>query len=178
MELFWLHGYHNLGVDKICRETGMTKGAFYNAFKGKEQFLLKALESYGDLIEAHLQNQMSKNGSSAFDRLTTLYKDMLKAQPDNGFRGCLVNNTMSEIGALNVQVANVTAHQFQRFIDAIQPAVREAQQDGSFDSNIDSRKLSEIIHTAFFGFLTRAKGLNSPIHDLIVLFLNSLKQKT
>ena len=38
VKLFWCKGYHHLGVDEICKTTGMTKGAFYNAFKSKENF--------------------------------------------------------------------------------------------------------------------------------------------
>lgn len=177
MELFWVKGFHNLGVDTICRETGMTKGAFYNAFKSKERFLLTTLESYGDLIVTYLQSQLLKNKSKAFDRLIALYKGMLTTQPDNKFKGCLVNNMMSEMGALNKVVAEMSAQQFERFINVIEPTILEAQKDGDFDSLLNSKQLSEIIHTAFFGFLTRSKSIKSPTHELMILFLNVLNNR-
>lgn len=176
IELFWNKGFHNLGVDEICRETGMTKGAFYNAFKSKEQFLLFTLEAYGDLIVDYLQNQLSNLKSKAFDKLVTLYSGMLIAQPENSFKGCLVNNMMSELSALNLKVAKISANQFGRFIKVIEPFVLQAQQDGDFDPNIDTTQLSEIIHTTFFGFLTRAKNSNTHTGRLMTLFLNTLKQ--
>ncbi len=176
LELFWTKGYHNLGVDEICRVTGMTKGAFYNAFKSKEQFLLSTIETYGDLIVAHLQNQLSSTKGKAFDRLVTLYRSMLVAQPENRFKGCLVNNMMSELSALNLKVAKISANQFRRFIEVIEPFVLQAQQDGDFAPHIDTTQLSEIIHTTFFGFLTRAKNSNIPTDNLMILFLNTLKQ--
>ena len=33
--MFCNKGYNSLGIDEICKVTGMTKGAFYNAFKSK-----------------------------------------------------------------------------------------------------------------------------------------------
>lgn len=175
MELFWNKGFHHLGVDEICRVTGMTKGAFYNAFKSKEKFLLITLESYGDLIEAHLKNQLSKGKSKAFDKLLKLYSEMLKVQPQHGFRSCFVNNMMSEMGALNSKVSKLSAEQFNRFVEVIESTVREAQNDGDLDDSLSARQLTEIIHTAFFGFLTRSKSMRLSTHRFMVLFLNSMK---
>jgi len=177
MELFWNEGFHSLGVDKICRETGMTKGAFYNAFKSKEQFLLTTLKAYGDLIEAHLKNQLSNNTSSAFDKLVALYKDMLESQLQNGFKGCFVNNMMSEMATLNANVSKLSDEQFNRFIKVIEPTVQQAQNEGDFEDNLSAKQLAEIIHTMFFGFLTRAKSLKLSTHESMVLFLHALKNK-
>ncbi len=176
VELFWNNGFHNLGVDEICCVTGMTKGAFYNAFKSKEQFLLTTIEAYGDLIVAHLQNQLADDKVRAFDKLVALYSNMLTAQAENNFKGCLVNNMMSELGALNLSVAKKSARQFEKFIKVIEPIVRKAQQDGDFEFQINTTHLSEIIHTTFFGFLTRTKSINAPTHELMILFLNTLKK--
>lgn len=177
MELFWEKGFHYLGVDEICRETGMTKGAFYNSFKSKEQFLLITLESYGDLIESHLKNQLSKGKSKAFNKLINLYKGMLESQPQNNFKGCFVNNMMSEMGTLNANISKLSAEQFDRFINVIEPTVQSAQNDGDFDENLSSRQLTEVIHSAFFGFLTRSKSIKMSTHKPMILLLNTLKNK-
>ncbi len=177
MELFWVKGFHHLGVDEICRETGMTKGAFYNAFKSKEQFLLVTLKSYGDVIESHLQRQLAKGKSKAFDKLVALYTNMLKTQSKNGFKGCFVNNMMSEMGTLNSTISKLSSEQFDRFIGVIQPTIQQAQADGDLNDNLPTKQLAEIIHTAFFGFLTRSKSLKLPMHNLMTLFLHTLKNK-
>ena len=177
MNLFWHKGYYNLGVDEICRETGMTKGAFYNAFKSKEQFLLTALRAYGDIIEAHLQNELKKGKAKAYTRLQKLYSTMLDSQPELKFIGCLVNNTMSEMGAINQSVSELTATQFERFVKAIEPTVRDAQLQGDLIDTMPSIELAEIIHTAFFGFLTRSKSSDPLSNKLMIKFLKTLKSK-
>lgn len=176
MELFWTKGYHNLGVDEICRETGMTKGAFYNSFKSKEQFLLTTIENYGNFIEEHLQNQLSDNKQNPLYRLLTLYKGMLEAQTENNHMGCFLNNTMSELGALNVSVASTTSEQFDKFLNVIEPTVREAQLNQELIDSIDSKLLTRIIHTTFFGVLTTSKSTKTSGYSIMETFIHSLKK--
>lgn len=175
MRLFWEKGYHSLGVDEICRETGMTKGAFYNAFKSKEQFLLTTIENYGDYIVALLQSLLAKSDAKALDRLLHLYKEMLDAQTVNNHIGCLVNNTMSELGILNATVASATAGQFNRFLNAIEPTVQEAQEDHDLTDALDSAMLTRIIHTTFFGVLTTSKTTKTSGYTVMETLLHSLK---
>ncbi|MDR7130055.1 TetR/AcrR family transcriptional repressor of nem operon [Algoriphagus sp. 4150] len=177
MSLFWVNGYHNLGVDKICKETGMTKGAFYNSFKGKENFLLVVIEAYGNLISSHLQKQLSDLSRPPIDRLHNLYNDMLLVQPESEYRGCLVNNMMSELGALNPVVAEVASAQFEKFVNIIEPTVLQAQQDGELDNSLNSKLMTEIIHTTFFGILTRTKSTKTLHLNIITDLLNLLKNK-
>ncbi|MFD2033595.1 TetR/AcrR family transcriptional regulator [Belliella marina] len=177
MNLFWHHGYHNLGIDKICKETGMTKGAFYNSFKGKENFLLAVIEAYGNLISNHLQKQLSDPSVPPIDRLYNLYTDMLLVQPESEYRGCLVNNMMSEMGALNPAVAEIASAQFEKFVNIIEPTVLQAQQNGELDSSLNSKLMTEIIHTTFFGILTRSKSTKTLHSNIITDFLSLLKNK-
>ena len=72
-------GYHSLGVDEICKVTGMTKGAFYNAFKSKEQFLYEATLLYSELNIKRIQAELlPKSGQTSYDRLLTFYIKMFE----------------------------------------------------------------------------------------------------
>lgn len=175
MNLFWLNGYHNLGINTICQETGMTKGAFYNSFQSKEDFLIATLNFYADMILAHLKNHLEDEKLNAFDRLVSLYKNMLVAQKKNGYKGCYVNNIMSELGTLNDSVSELLDIHFDRFLKVIEPTVKAAQINGELTDAVNSYQLSEIIHTTFFGFLTRSKSTRKSSHLLMTSFLNSLK---
>ncbi len=175
MELFWAKGFNNLGMVEICRETGMTKGAFYNAFKSKEFFLQTTIETYGNFIMDHLQNQLTKTKLKAFDKLSILYQELLDAQTKNNHIGCFVNNTMCEMGALNISIASATSEQFDKFVNTIEPTVREAQKDKDLTNSITSKLLTEIIHTTFFGLLTRSKSTKTSGSAVMTTFLNTLK---
>ena len=161
LELFCNKGYNSLGIDEICKITGMTKGAFYNAFKSKENFLLQGLKAYGEITVTRLTSQLSKenNKPRAIDRLKDLYDSMFDAQPKVNFMGCMVNNMMSELGGNNPKVGSAAAIEFNSFIRAIEPSVKEAQEDGDLLSSIDSKTLTELLHSTFYGALTRAKSM-------------------
>ena len=177
IELFWQNGYNNLGVDAICKSTGMPKGAFYNAYNSKENFLLECLSSYNTMNVEFLNKLIKRRNNSAVERLLGMYVYMLKELPKQDFSGCMMNNMMSEIGSINEKVSEITAQLFDNLVEVIEPVVKEAQQEGDLSNNIDSNTITELIHSTFFGVLTRAKSTkdtSKAIHTMTTL-INSLK---
>lgn len=176
VQLFWCNGYYDLGVDKICKTTGMTKGAFYNAFKSKEGFLLSCIESYGQMNVAFLRTELSKK-QKAVDRILGVYINLFENQPNKNYIGCMTNNLMSEIGSSNEEVRKATAAAFNNLLKVIEPTVQEAQNDGDISSTISAKSITELLHTTFFGALTRAKStkdFESSINTMTLL-IKSLK---
>jgi TetR/AcrR family transcriptional regulator, transcriptional repressor for nem operon len=178
IELFCAKGYNNLGIDKICKTTGMTKGAFYNAFKSKEQFLLATIMAYGKMTVAHLDKKLNHNESKAIDRLIGMYENMFEMQPNINYTGCMINNIMSELGTSNQLVGEATAIEFENFLNVIEPIVAEAQRDGDLKPSISSSAITELLHATFYGSLTRAKSTREFNHGkrTMTLLINSLKQ--
>ncbi len=178
LQLFCNKGYNSLGIDEICKVTGMTKGAFYNAFKSKEQFLIEAilLYSYNNVkrIKAALQ---STNQRTAFEGLQHFYLTMLEAQPKANFIGCFINNIMSELRIVNDKVRNASNVAFNNFLDAIEPTVIAAQQNGEIRAELNARQVTELLHTTFYGVLTRAKSSQNYEQSMATmnLLLNNLK---
>ena len=177
--LFCSKGYSNLGIDEICKSTGMTKGAFYNAFKSKEQFLLTTITAYGEITINHLNKKLNHNKNKAIDRLLGMYENMFDMQPGNNYTGCMINNIMSELGSTNEIVSKATAIEFERFLSIIEPVVAEAQKDGDIINSVNSLAITELLHSTFYGALTRAKSTREFNHgkETMTLLINSLKQK-
>jgi TetR/AcrR family transcriptional regulator, transcriptional repressor for nem operon len=179
LNLFCSKGYSNLGIDEICKSTGMTKGAFYNAFKSKEQFLLTTIIAYGEMTVNHLNKKLNHNKNKAIDRLIDMYENMFDMQPDNNYTGCMINNIMSELGSTNEVVSKATSIQFENFLSIIEPVVVEAQKDGDIINSVNSSAITELLHSTFYGALTRAKSTREFNHgkETMTLLINSLKQK-
>jgi TetR/AcrR family transcriptional repressor of nem operon len=179
LELFCSKGYNNLGMDEICRTTGMTKGAFYNAFKSKEQFLLATIAAYGDMTVSHLSQKLNHSKAKAIDRLTAMYEGMFEMQPSLNYSGCMINNIMSELGSGNDLVAKATAVEFENFLGVIEPIVKEAQNDGDLNNEVGSMALTELLHSTFYGTLTRAKSTKefNGGAATMTLLIQSLKTK-
>jgi TetR/AcrR family transcriptional regulator, transcriptional repressor for nem operon len=180
LNLFCSKGYGNVGLDEICKETGMTKGAFYNAFESKENFLLETLASFDISNTERITNVLRPNNKlKAIDQLQEFYKVMLKMQPKMNFMGCMVNNMMSELGAINDNVANATSKGFEKIIEAIEPCVKRAQKEGDIKPEYDSKEIATLLHSTFYGVLTRAKSLgsNKKGFTTMELLFKNLKQK-
>jgi TetR/AcrR family transcriptional repressor of nem operon len=177
VELFWCKGYSNLGVEEICRTTGMTKGAFYNAFKSKENFLVSCLKAYGTMNSNYLINQLNNDKIKSVDNLTNMYTTMLGDQPSMNFSGCMMNNMMSEIGSMNDVVGNATALAFDDLLEVIEPTVQKAQKEGDISSALNSKLVTELIHSTFFGVLTRTKSTKDDQKAIstMTLLIKSLK---
>lgn len=180
LNLFCSKGYTNVGLDEICHATGMTKGAFYNAYKSKENFLLETLASFDKSNTERINTVLAPDKKiRAIDQLKQFYDVMLQFQPKVNYMGCMVNNMMSELGAINKNVGNATAKGFEKIIDAVEPCVRRAQIDGDINSDFSSKEIAALLHTTYYGVLTRAKSLGNyknGIKTMDLLFTN-LKQK-
>jgi len=176
LNIFCSKGYNSLGIDEICKSTGMTKGAFYHAFKSKENFPLESISAYGEFTVAYLTSKLSNKSEKAIDRLRELYDSMFQYQPKIKYSGCMINNMMSELGGINRLVGDATATEFTHFIETIEPSVVEAQKDGDLNPNIDSNSMAELLHSTFYGALTRAKGLQdfTKGKETMEILINSL----
>lgn len=176
--MFCNKGYNSLGIDEICNVTGMTKGAFYNAFKSKEQFLIEAILLYAKNNVNRIKTQLKTNTEqSAYERLLQFYITMLEVQPKVNFMGCFINNIMSELGSANEKVGLASTQAFDEFIDAIEPTVMEAQKNNELNSEWNARQITELIHSTFYGSLTRAKSSKDYQQSIntIKLLFNNLK---
>jgi len=176
--LFCNKGYNSLGINKICKVTGMTKGAFYNAFKSKEQFLIEAISLYAKNNVSRIKTQLQTNNKlSAYERLLQFYINMLEIQPKVNFMGCFINNIMSELGAVNEKVGLASIQAFDEFIDAIEPTIIEAQQNNELNNKLNAREITELFHSTFYGTLTRAKSskTNEQSINTMRLLFNNLK---
>jgi hypothetical protein len=125
-----------------------------------------------------IKTQLKSNtDKSAYERLFQFYINMLEVQPKVNFMGCFINNIMSELGAANDKVGLASTQAFDEFIDAIEPTVKEAQQNNELSSEWNSRQITELFHSTFYGSLTRAKSSrdNQQSINTMKLLFNNLK---
>lgn len=43
--LFYEHGFHAIGIDRVISEVGVTKTTFYNHFESKDDLILAVLDA-------------------------------------------------------------------------------------------------------------------------------------
>ena len=181
IKLFSENGYTKLGIDEICQQTGMTKGAFYNAFKSKEQFLQQVIELYSSNNVKRIQKKLALTSANekAIDKIAQFYLDMLAIQPNINHIGCLVNNMMAELGSINPTISALTTIEYNSFIQAIIPTIEAAQEAGDLTNLLSAKELTELLHATFYGLLTISKSNQDSLKSMATfrLLINNLKIK-
>ncbi|WP_203136922.1 TetR/AcrR family transcriptional regulator [Microbacterium sp. JZ31] len=108
IELFWVRGYRGTSVGDLSAATGVANGSLYQAWGSKWELFLAAFRRYCarrvDLVTAAVTGHHADATDAAAHFLDAIIADC-RAQPDQ--RGCLMINTMSELGT-SPEVARIS----------------------------------------------------------------------
>lgn len=97
MTIFWEKGYEPASMADLIAGTGITRGSLYNAFGGKEQLFVKALQKYDKdnrralLAELEAVDEPRRAIVMLFDRLVA------ETVADTQKKGCFLVNTASDL---------------------------------------------------------------------------------
>src|SRR5215813_8023393 len=87
MQAIRAQGYSATSVDDICREAGLTKGAFFHHFKSKEDLALAAAAHFSEMAERLFAAAPFFRGGA--ERLLPPPPSRRLAPPLNPLRGCV-----------------------------------------------------------------------------------------
>jgi len=134
----------------IARAVGVSKGAIYTYFTGKEDLFVQAAEySRGKFELENLEEFRNKRDIDIFDALF----GMVETSLDAGF-------TLS----LELMFLSITDNTLKHFLqedaredkDALQRFLEEMQKEGRIRSDADCGELTRLIITLLYGFYLRA----------------------
>lgn len=148
LRLFEEKGYHATSVEDIVTEAGMTKGALYHLFSGKEEILQKLQEEY---IDDRLENfeRILRNHSSPVDRLRQLILESVTAITQ--FRSHVIIFAQERRFLTEDRFAAIKTKRDR--LDALyESIIQQGIDDGVFDSRLQPR----IVSFGILGMLTSA----------------------
>jgi AcrR family transcriptional regulator len=160
---FSRQGFHQTSVQDICREAGLSPGAFYRYFPSKDHIIAATCLACQQGIIALIDYAKSQGGSS----LQTL--DFIM---DHGLQ-MLSGESFVEVSMMNVQVWS-EAMRSEEIREALLEAsigtlghafseiFLEAQQQGQVDPQLDSEALAITLMGTFHGLVLH-KSLDSTI---------------
>lgn len=155
--LFIQKGYRDVSLREIVDEVGLTKGAFYHYFKGKEQLFTEVVDHfflglsdsiYEQLPKMHLKTFMGQYVEKLLEQIHHISKDSLKK-----------GNTISlsyyylAFDALRIlpEFATKIHEVFHREERAWMEVINNAKASGEIVSSIDSRHLAILFISAIDG---------------------------
>ena len=90
IDLFYEHGFHEVGVDRVIDAAGVTKTTFYNHFESRDHLILEALETRDAWETALVERRMRELAGYDPRALLLAYFDVLDewfSHPE--YQGCL-----------------------------------------------------------------------------------------
>lgn len=95
--LFYAHGIHAVGVDRIAAEAGVTKKTLYDRFGSKEQIVVEYLAGRDERWRALLDERLAAAPSSPAEHVLAVFDASRAWAEANGARGCSMINAHAEI---------------------------------------------------------------------------------
>lgn len=131
LDLFYQHGFHALGLDRILDAVGTTKTTFYKYFESKEALALACIERRDESWRKRLPQLLrERGGEDPIDQLRAVWSVWRDWFDDIHFNGCLFIHACSEFPD-----PNDPCHQAAwANVDALRGIVRDlAEQAGLND---------------------------------------------
>ncbi|GAB4357491.1 MAG: TetR/AcrR family transcriptional regulator [Kiloniellaceae bacterium] len=96
LRVFYAHGFHATGMDRLVEETGISKTSMYKHFRRKEDLILAALERRDADFRGWLFARMAALGGTPRGQLLALFDALGEWFAEPGFKGCMFVKAASE----------------------------------------------------------------------------------
>lgn len=134
-DLFYQHGFHAIGVDRIAKESGTTRQTLYTHFESKDEILLEVIKRRDRWWRRTFREEIqSRGGADPIARLRSVFDVLCDWFAGNSFNGCLFISAAAEFPSVKDP-----AHQTAKAnVDAIRQVVTETaaaagvEEPGSF----------------------------------------------
>jgi TetR/AcrR family transcriptional repressor of nem operon len=157
MRAFWAEaGYEATSTQALCDATGLGRSSIYNTFTSKHALFERALERYmtqktGTAIE------LLESPLPLTDKLRTLLWQAVEPDPADP-AGCLVVNSMVELGPHDPEVAAALARDQSVRLRALRAAIEAGQRAGELDPDRDAQALAQFVVATISGLRVLARG--------------------
>jgi AcrR family transcriptional regulator len=166
--LFAHYGYDKTTVDDIAREAGVSKGAIYLHFKGKDELFeglfIREMQRFAGVWLALLDAD-PRGGTMA-----GMYKNMLYALKDCPFIGAMLRQDRQVFGSY-LRRPDTVLRSFQGGMSPRHQAVQMLQEAGAIRADIDARVIAHIMNMLSFGLVGMGEVVPAaetpPVEELI-----------
>ena len=156
-DVFWKRGYELTSIADLEERTGLDRSSLYNAFGSKQGLFQAALRSYLDeAIETRLSGLRQPDaGLAAIVAFFSGMAHTFRAYPEQASFGCLMVNTLGELGGHNAHAALGEAYR-DSFRAAFGTALSQSAARGEVDAE-RVRPRANLLATMTMGLFISAR---------------------
>ena len=154
-DLFWEQGYEMTSIGELEKKTGLDRSSLYHAFGNKHALFEAALECYVAVnLEARLAGMRA--GQAGLETVVGFFNGMaasFRSDPRAG-RGCLMVNSVAELGFRDSQVVRAAVAYRDKFREAFATALTRAAGRREIDRDRTRLRAEFLTATTMGLFLT------------------------
>jgi len=150
-------GFQSASLDAILAATGVTKGALYYHFEGKEALGLAVVEEVIAVQNRDKWLRPLRSGGEPIETLISIVRGTL-VSPEAVRGGCPLNNLAQEMSPLDEKFRKRLARVFQSWQEGIATALRRGQTQGTVRRDLDPDETSSFLIAMYEGYVSLAKN--------------------
>jgi TetR/AcrR family transcriptional repressor of nem operon len=162
LKMLLRHGYNDLGIQAVLKETGMPKGSFYHHFASKEDFALQVIDRYMDGVHDGLDDSLGDTSLPPLDRVRRFFETTRDKYQEEGYLGCMLGGLGQELSG----VSEVFQHRIEaclsQIADRIAACMEEARGRGDIPHAADPKALADLVVNCWEGAALRSRLRRDP----------------
>ncbi|MGC2401678.1 MAG: TetR/AcrR family transcriptional regulator [Acidobacteriaceae bacterium] len=154
-------GFQSAGLDKILALAGVTKGALYYHFKGKQALGYAVVE---EVIAPDVHGKWVRPLQSVKDPIDALIGAVqrIPVRPEDVRGGCQMNNLAQEMSPLDAGFRKRLATIFDDWREAVASVLREGQTHGRVRRDVEPAEAAGLLIAMVEGYGSLAKNAQDP----------------
>ena len=158
-----ISGFNATGIDSILKAAGVPKGSFYHHFGSKENFGIEVINLFAQKYAQKLHSFFDDQGVEPLEQVRNYLEHSIEHLTNENFsKGCLIGNLGQELADQNERFRDRLAEVFCDWLELFANCLRQAQQTGTLNPNLDAQKLASFLLSGWEGAILRAKVTRSP----------------
>ena len=178
MEILWSKGYNGTSVSDIVKAAEVPKGSFYFYFESKEDFVVRAIDKYFEMMFTPAKEVLQNKEVSPLQRLLDFHEYRIGVLKDEMEckMGCMACNLGSEMAEHNEQIRNAILVKEQYILKLITEVIQEAKDLGEINNPMKAEDIAAFIEDAGKGAMVSMKEMKSsyPIDNVLYVIKNIL----
>jgi TetR/AcrR family transcriptional regulator, transcriptional repressor for nem operon len=153
LDQFWAHGYYATSIDSLVAATGVSRHGLYAEFDDKRGLFVAAMQAYFDAIVTPAFAPVEAK-DAGFGQIRDYFEAQIAMGEKAGLpgRGCLVANTMVEVGPHDEAFALLVATHLRRLTAAFRQVLVNERRRSKPKASLDVDALA-------FGLTVSTQGL-------------------
>lgn len=147
---FWERGYCATSVSDLVEATQLQPGSLYAAFESKQGLFLAVLDHYAQQTVGRLRQRLAE-ANDPLQGIEAFFNGLVAERADRRRRGCLLVNTVLEMGRNNTEVQGRVARHFGEIETALRTALERARDDGVLADGRSPAVLAKFLMTTIWG---------------------------